>query len=56
MFAVRDNQCRVVRRCRTEAEARVFVRSAKGRTAWVEDTNGAFVPVPGATRQPRFNV
>ena len=29
MFVVRDNQGRVVRRCRTEAEARVFVRSAK---------------------------
>ena len=29
MFAVRDNQGRVVRRFHTEAEARVFVRSAK---------------------------
>jgi DNA repair protein RadC len=28
--------------------------SRQGRTAWVEDRSGGFIPVPGARRQPKF--
>ena len=37
------------------AAAQKDLRSIKrqGRTAWIEDTSGRFVPVPGATRKPK---
>jgi hypothetical protein len=36
------------------ASAEVHALKRRGMTAWVEDAAGAFVPIPGATRQPKW--